>query len=154
MRESNSKAVWTPCGGSPGSSPPRPLKHSSVWKFSRPPGQLTCVYLSTTYYLEPSLRSCLPHGSSESLSERGRKYETPLRSLESLLSPTFFFLTQPQQHVWNEGEFNYKRCKVTPGDKIHKRTLAYCSTRRTVFFSVVDTATISPFMPLFYGYSW
>lgn len=45
--------------------------------------------------------------------------------------------TQPwhgQLRVCNEYKFNFERRKMTPGDKIYKKTLTYCSTWGIILF--------------------
>lgn len=122
---------------------------------------ITWVFLSSTQYSQVTLWycsvSCLlshihhskdfclikqqPPRLNKWLSEKERTYKTSLKSLKSLLSLLFLpptsVLSEGQCQVWNKHGFNFASCKVTPGDKIRKRTLHFCSTWGNTFLRLL-----------------
>lgn len=143
----NCKAVYTPYRGSSGSSLAESINnledHTRVSVLGSHHEWVFLPYTST--------RSTSAWLSSHTAWISGKENMKPLLkasnhfSHSSLVSsPPTTLLQHSQWHVWNESKFNFDCCKVTPGDKIHKRTVAHCSTWGII--SVVDTATLSPFM--------
>lgn len=126
------------------------LNQSTIWKITKSQGDHTCIsvlgsHQEWVFLPYTSTRSTSAWLSSHTAWISGKENMKPLLKAYNH-SPPPTLLQHSQWHVWNESKFNFDCCKVTPGDKIHKRTVAYCSTWGIIFFSVVDTATISPFM--------